>query len=179
MATRISSREMSTVWSLRRAGCIPPLSADVVEGVVTTAVEEPPGEATPVDGARHWREGNSPRSVAPETGGVQTAPDCIQTFKPSNHALFADDLRDIVGPLGRSASRCRSPGLPKKETRRTIAIGTTTLVRRPKSVIRVRDIADHNLPPGPQPRLDPLPPGISLGATQHSPTGLLAPAAQG
>jgi hypothetical protein len=121
MATRISSREMSTVWSLRRAGCIPPLSADVVEGVVTTAVEEPPGEATPVDGARHWREGNSPRSVAPETGALQTAPDCIQAFKPSNHALFADDLRDIVGPLGRSASRCRSPGLPKKETRRIYA----------------------------------------------------------
>jgi hypothetical protein len=33
MAIRVSSRKMSTVWSLRRAGCIPPVSADVVEVV--------------------------------------------------------------------------------------------------------------------------------------------------
>jgi hypothetical protein len=68
MATRVSSRKMSTVWSLRRAGCIPPLSADVVEGVVTTAVEEPPGERLQWT-VRGMGDGNSPGSVPPETGG--------------------------------------------------------------------------------------------------------------
>jgi hypothetical protein len=85
MAIRVSSRKMSTVWSLN--GLVSekswphPRSADVVEGVVTTAVEEPPGETNSSGRCAAWGEGNSPGSVPPETGGVQTAPDCIKAFK--------------------------------------------------------------------------------------------------
>jgi hypothetical protein len=65
--------------------------------VVTTTVEEPPRETTPADGARHGRDGISPRSVPPELGGVQAAAGSHQGFQAFQRALFADELRDIVG----------------------------------------------------------------------------------
>jgi hypothetical protein len=64
---------------------------------VTTTVEEPPRETTPADGARHGRDGISPRSVPPELGGVQAAAGSHQGFQAFQRALFADELRDIVG----------------------------------------------------------------------------------
>jgi hypothetical protein len=77
------------------------------------------------------------------TGGVQTAPGRIKAFKLSNGALFADELRDIVGlyvdrPADAGLPLRTQPGLPKKKGRLGNVRhdcernGTTTFVRHPR-----------------------------------------------
>ena len=163
MATSVSSRKISTIWSVRRAGCILPLSADVVEGVVTDhgrgAARRDDSRGRCAVWGRHiaWvgatgTAGAYRHRIAPRLSSSPTMP------------LFAGEPRDIVGlyvdRLGDAGLPLRTqPGLPKKKGRLGNLThdwkrnGTTTFVRRPrparlhagqhKSVIKVRDMADH------------------------------------
>ena len=191
MASSVSSRKMSTGWSLRRAGRIPTLSADVVERVVTTAVEEPPGEETPADDAQHWREGTRLARCHRKLGAyrLRRIASRLSSLPTSPVRRRAEGYRRPSRWIGQPM---RSPGLPRRRKQNArlpsqrhhhSCSPPSTLLQlqagHPKSVIRVRDIADHNCRQDRSREFDPLPPGISLGATQHSPTGLLAPAAQG
>jgi hypothetical protein len=104
MASSVSLRKMSTVWSMRRAGAHPNALGRRGGRVVTTTVEEPPGDTTPADGARRGR--GRPLASLGATGtwgriGCRRVASRVSSFPT---ALFADELRDILGVyVGRPA----------------------------------------------------------------------------
>ena len=122
MASSVSLRKMSTVWSMRRAGAHPTALGRRGGRVVTTTVEEPPGETTAADGARRGR--GRPLASLGAAGtwgriGCGRIASRLSSFPTSPVRRRAEGYRR---PLRRSASRCglplrTQPGLPKEKGR--------------------------------------------------------------